>query len=223
MLEVTGFLRGTCLNPNQLVHVTGFGDFQVGKIDILQNPCAADRKKTAIEALSQNGAVSGVLASREAEIDKVESLDQLINNKNLQKIVEKDEKPSLEETKHESMEEEKAFKVPEAKPKKKNRDEMTLEERLWDEMEGLTIEDQAEDVSYDEALDQTINNMQEEKNKLKFTLAERTEDEMEFVDEVDYPVHISLRDRYRKYVGLKSFRHTEWNQYVSNFFPFFLL
>jgi Uncharacterized conserved protein len=48
-------------------------------------------------------------------------------------------------------------------------------------------------------------------------LAKRDEDEREFADEVDYPTNISLRERFKKYSGLKSFRTTEWNPYVNIF------
>jgi hypothetical protein len=49
-------------------------------------------------------------------------------------------------------------------------------------------------------------------------LAKREDDEREFADEVDYPTTINVRDRFRKYTGMKSFRSTEWNPYVI-FFP----
>ena len=32
MLEIKGFLKGSTLNANQLVHLTGFDDFQIEKI-----------------------------------------------------------------------------------------------------------------------------------------------------------------------------------------------
>jgi hypothetical protein len=33
-LVVSGFLKGNCINSNQLVHVTGFEDYQIEKIEI---------------------------------------------------------------------------------------------------------------------------------------------------------------------------------------------
>lgn len=195
--------------------MTGFGDFQVGKIDILHNPCMSKHQRSAITE-GQNQ--TEIIASMEAQIDKVESLAQFSNNKNLTKIVEKD--GAMEESKENGgiMDVEDTNRM---NGSKKKVDEMTLEEKLWDEMEGLAIEDEAirdqdSDVSYDEKNDRSMANLEEEKNKLKFKLMERTEDEMEFVDEVDYPVHISLKDRFHKYTGLKSFRNSEWNAYVNH-------
>lgn len=31
---VSGFLKGNCINSNQLVHITGFDDYQIEKIQI---------------------------------------------------------------------------------------------------------------------------------------------------------------------------------------------
>jgi len=33
-IVVSGFVKGNCINANQLVHITGFDDFQVEKIEI---------------------------------------------------------------------------------------------------------------------------------------------------------------------------------------------
>ena len=32
---ISGFVKGNCINPNQLVHITGYDDYQIEKIDIL--------------------------------------------------------------------------------------------------------------------------------------------------------------------------------------------
>jgi hypothetical protein len=33
-IVVSGFLKGNCINANQIVHVTGFDDFHIEKIEI---------------------------------------------------------------------------------------------------------------------------------------------------------------------------------------------
>jgi hypothetical protein len=35
-VEVSGFIKGSCINPNQLVHVTGIDDFYIEKIEVLK-------------------------------------------------------------------------------------------------------------------------------------------------------------------------------------------
>ena len=52
------------------------------------------------------------------------------------------------------------------------------------------------------------------RKKLKFEIRQRTNDELEFEDEVDYPANVSLRDKFKKYKGLKSFKTSEWKKYV---------
>nr|XP_043634327.1 pre-rRNA-processing protein TSR1 homolog [Erigeron canadensis] len=44
-LLVTGYLRARNLSVNQLVHVSGAGDFQLGKIELLNDPCSLNVKK----------------------------------------------------------------------------------------------------------------------------------------------------------------------------------
>ena len=40
----------------------------------------------------------------------------------------------------------------------------------------------------------------------------RTEDEMEFQDEVEYAAEEKVREKFREYQGLKSFKSSSWNQ-----------
>lgn len=42
-LEVTGFLKGNCINANQLVHITGIDDFEVDCIEILNSKSRLER------------------------------------------------------------------------------------------------------------------------------------------------------------------------------------
>ncbi|KAF5190910.1 pre-rRNA-processing protein TSR1-like protein, partial [Thalictrum thalictroides] len=44
-LLLSGYLRARSLSVNQLVHVSGAGDFQLCKIDILKDPCPLNVKK----------------------------------------------------------------------------------------------------------------------------------------------------------------------------------
>ncbi|KAI3724622.1 hypothetical protein L2E82_36405 [Cichorium intybus] len=44
-LLITGYVRARNLSVNQLVHVSGAGDFQLGKIELLKDPCSLNVKK----------------------------------------------------------------------------------------------------------------------------------------------------------------------------------
>lgn len=54
------------------------------------------------------------------------------------------------------------------------------------------------------------------RKKIKFELKTRSKDELEFEDEIDYPADISLKERFKKYKGLKNFRTSEWKKNVVN-------
>lgn len=43
-LKVTGYLRGTTLSVNQLIHIPGLGDFQMIQIDAPPDPHKIDKK-----------------------------------------------------------------------------------------------------------------------------------------------------------------------------------
>ncbi|KAK4782398.1 hypothetical protein SAY86_016500 [Trapa natans] len=44
-IYITGYLRARSLSVNQLVHISGVGDFQLGKIDILKDPYPLNARK----------------------------------------------------------------------------------------------------------------------------------------------------------------------------------
>lgn len=44
-LKVTGYLRGTPLSVNNLVHIPGLGDFQMSQIDAPYDPLAPNKRK----------------------------------------------------------------------------------------------------------------------------------------------------------------------------------
>jgi hypothetical protein len=50
-LAISGFLKGSCINANQLVHLTGFDDYAIDKIEIL--PVGNRQKTNAHEELVQ--------------------------------------------------------------------------------------------------------------------------------------------------------------------------
>ena len=50
----------------------------------------------------------------------------------------------------------------------------------------------------------------------------RSKDDLEFEDEIDYQPTESLRDKLKKYNGLKNFRTTEYNPYVFLFIFYYI-
>lgn len=52
-LKITGFLRGNPLNVNGLVHISGLGDFQLNRIDLLNDPYKLEKNKNSNQSSSE--------------------------------------------------------------------------------------------------------------------------------------------------------------------------
>ncbi|KRX00267.1 hypothetical protein PPERSA_10766 [Pseudocohnilembus persalinus] len=88
LLEVEGFLKGNYLNANQLMHVTGYDDYQIEKIEILKNPykLRLKSKKSSQNLLKQqiqkeqhksfiNGGEQSMLEESTIQSQKIQGLD----------------------------------------------------------------------------------------------------------------------------------------------------
>ena len=76
------------------------------------------------------------------------------------------------------------------------------------------MDEEAESDNEEWSEDMGANNEQlkiEEKTK-RVEMVMRTEDEMEFQDEVEYAAEEKVREKFREYQGLKSFKSSSWNQ-----------
>lgn len=208
-LEIEGFIKGNFYNPNQLVHVTGFGDYAVSKLEIIHNPFIPNHKKEKMaETLKSLGVeTSGEVLMSFMSDESRESMDMFPaqGTQGLKNVVEKIEN-NIEETKENTIQ---AFKEEE-----KNDGQIEAEGKIWDEgEEDAQIHDDQSDVSFNE-LNNTNNmiGLEEEKKRMR-ELVKRDDDEKEFEDEVDYPTNVMCQDRFRKYKGLKRFRTGDWNAY----------
>lgn len=73
-LKVTGYLRGMPLNVNGLVHISGLGDFQMSRIDGLEDPHPLTIGKDNAKADSMDAEVVKVSVLQTADPAKQESL-----------------------------------------------------------------------------------------------------------------------------------------------------
>lgn len=61
------------------------------------------------------------------------------------------------------------------------------------------IEDDEDDLSYDEEKAQQVNQSFILEKKLKYDMELRNEEELDFEDEAEYPPNILVKDRFSKY------------------------
>lgn len=49
-MEISGYLRGKPLSANDLIHLTGFGDFQMSQIDAPEDPYSLEKERKKLKS-----------------------------------------------------------------------------------------------------------------------------------------------------------------------------
>lgn len=148
---MTGFLKGNHINSNQLVHLTGYGDYQIARIEILKDPYnIREDKKDFIEKIDP------IILYQNSQPELQESLDTLCQDKN-NKI--KEAITIIPKKNQEIEEEEEEFKQEEEKI---NNVENKIEEEKEEELDK-NFENQS-DISMSD--DDQIQGEQMEEEKL---------------------------------------------------------
>jgi len=224
-LAVTGYVRGQPLSVNRLVHISGWGDFQLEKIET----CAD------INSLTRDVEMGGsVLATADPHIQQQldtenvpepldqeqtwpteEELREAENNLEEKKVAKKVPKGTSEYQaawivdKHEE-DNEGEEESDEDSDLEEDIDAVSDEEESDDEMENCDTEEcETATTTGDEDYDMKHVNFAAEVDDLEKIRNARIE-EM-FPDEVDTPADVLARVRFQKYRGLKSFRSSPWD------------
>ncbi|XP_068630320.1 pre-rRNA-processing protein TSR1 homolog [Battus philenor] len=236
-LKVSGYLRGMPLNVNGLIHITGLGDFQMLKIEGLDDPHPLNigRQNSKSETM-ETEATTTIL--QVADPAKQESLI----SENVPDPMDAEQTwPTEEEIKQANMDTKKTIKkvpkgwsdyqsawIVESDPEDNasnaisdddNSDQDENEEFMSCEDENSDQEGNEEDNDFqsvtesdvgptDDKYDGTIDAL-EEHDMLKKLAAAR--EEQQFPDEVDTPQDIPARERFMRYRGLESFRSSPWD------------
>ena len=215
-MVVTGFVRSRPLNVNRLIHIPGFGDFQMELIEVLPDPHPlSQRKEKCEESMSRILKPDLMLqetTERENELDPMEGeqtfptaeeIAEAAATKTVRKvptgtseyqaawIIDEDEEEEGTD-RHSSSESESDDEMGEAAS---GRSESADEEAASSsgeeaEMDAVTVNDDEE--KYDEKMDEE----EDEEMRKKYRQAR---DEELFPDEVDTPLHIAARVRFARY------------------------
>ncbi|GIX64152.1 pre-rRNA-processing protein TSR1 homolog [Babesia caballi] len=190
-LSVVGYARGVGFSVRHPVHVTGFGDFLLQKIDLLADVCPVKRA-SGMQADSTVEEMTDDIAKELTQ--EVDSLSHPAPS-----VSEADDGIDLLE------EFEKCVRIGGA-------DEDGDVDMDGDFGEG----DDPNDDSGLGDMDSYFSNLEDvNPNQKRIEFEQRALEDLSFPDEVDTPVDIPARERFRKYRALRSIKEGAWDPYES--------
>ncbi|XP_033213769.1 pre-rRNA-processing protein TSR1 homolog [Belonocnema kinseyi] len=234
-LEVTGYLRGKPLSVNGLVHLPGFGDFQMSRIDTPDDPYPLEKGKRKTQLNGENEPMDGEVETKilqTADPSKQESLqaenmpdpmdaEQTWPTEEELKQAEAQQKRKLVKVVPKGTSEYQAAWIPDEDAEgvdddlSESEDEISVDEGMSEpdseqendkeEYETMTMSEAAHD---EQRYDEELDLMEERQELEKIQKAKL---DAEFPDEVDTPQDMLAKLRFQKYRGLESFRTTPWD------------
>ncbi|KAM1377841.1 hypothetical protein FF1_039295 [Malus domestica] len=240
-LLLTGYIRARSLSVNQLVHVSGAGDFQLSKMEILKDPFPLNARKEQDAMDSDEVGDAEVLRSLVPDPLKQEALlvenvpDPLAGEQTWPTEAEMAEAEQSQKQKKKkkralprgTSEYQAAWIVDDTDEEESSTDDeadgMILDERdggypgqddnnYSDESDDqASIRDSDGETDVDSVMMEGENLTKEQLENEIRKIKQAHADDEEFPDEVDTPLDIPARKRFAKYRGLKSFRTSSWD------------
>ncbi|KAI8367404.1 hypothetical protein EDC96DRAFT_506702 [Choanephora cucurbitarum] len=233
VLKVTGYARGNPFNANRLVHLQNFGDFQIQQItsaDVVQH-----------NAMQEDNQVIDTPTEEQDDL-VAENEPDFMDNEQTWPTEEELAEADARVRRMRQMGEEGAVKrVPKGtssyqaawilddedadySEEEEEEDVMMDQEEEDDMVEPAESAFPPEDDEYEEIEMDGKNetkdefDAEEEARQYEEYLKQRQTDYQnydEFPDEIDTPMHMTARERFARYRGLKSFRTSPWDPYEN--------
>ncbi|PRQ16479.1 putative ribosome biogenesis protein BMS1/TSR1 [Rosa chinensis] len=240
-LLLTGYVRARSLSVNQLVHVSGAGDFQLCKMEILKDPrpLNARKEQDVMDADEVDDVVvrSLVPDPLKQEALLVENVPDSLDNEQTWPTEEEmaDAEKNQKQKKRRkrilprgTSEYQAAWIINDTDEEESGTDEevddMVMDETesghpgeegnhsdLSDDQASLDLRDSDKETDADSVMMDGENLTKEQLEDEIKKIKEAHADDEEFPDEVDTPLDFPARKRFAKYRGLKSFRTSSWD------------
>ncbi|XP_076269355.1 tsr1 ribosome assembly factor [Rhynchophorus ferrugineus] len=235
-LKITGYLKGTTLSVNQLVHIPGLGDFQMSQIDAPNDPNKSTKNRGDSNEMQL---ASGYKILERSDPSKQETLDsenipdpmdaeQTWPNEDDYEMAEKEQLKKVKKV-PKGWSDYQAAWIPDddAEFQINNESESEEDEEVSEDeyMDALSEEKseysdaengeqefdtvtESEVAVNDDKYDQQMDMSAEQEDLRKLKEAKS---DLAFPDEIDTPIDTPARVRFQKYRGLESFRSSPWD------------
>ncbi|KAL3102322.1 hypothetical protein niasHS_003731 [Heterodera schachtii] len=206
-LKVSGFLRGAPLSVNKLVHLPGWGDFQLARIDRILEPCpmkTANDKRTPLDSeIVPDPMEAEQTWPSEKEIEENKFVVPKVSRKVPKGTSEYQANWLIDDS--DGTDENDEDESEEAEEEEKEDEEMGESEdgKADDQQSILSAGEESEMDAGNDGDDGT-----DEAARERFR---QQRENLQWPDEVETPRDISARERFQRYRGLKSFRTSPWD------------
>ncbi|XP_025411030.1 pre-rRNA-processing protein TSR1 homolog [Sipha flava] len=228
-MKVSGFLKGQPLSVNSLIHIPGWGDFQMEQIDLTSNDfiksfTGKDVQTTVLE--KANPKLQDTLVCENIP-DPMDTEQTWPTDEEMKDTTEKNKKKRMIKRVPEGMSVYQSAWIPD---EESDHDDSNLEDDEGSD-DFYSIEDENSDGELKSIIDDEMETMsvttaaseapiEADKYDLQFDIKEEQNilskikeaklDQL-FPDEVDTPIDMPARIRFQKYRGLQSFRTSPWD------------